>query len=283
MFIQNRYTITYHEPFGDAYFVGPERRFSRYEADRSASGFSDVTYKSAMDDIEAMCQLAAGQVSRLLSGFLILLLTVLKEKRLFIKDMAYFLVPSPGEKCGLACSFVNFPPEDQNPTLLPKQELEKFHFTFLIRHPRLSFASYYRLSSPAHKDKSKVSKFNPTDVGYTQLRCLFDYLKSEKLIGSHDPLQNGAKSKEPPVQICLVDAEDLLRQPEAIMKAYCKSTGISYDASMRQWGDLQDQEKAAKIINRWGFEAYFHRQVLDSTSLGLQVAVGDTESVALVA
>lgn len=44
-----------HEPFGDAFYFGPERLSSRYEADvqaRDDSGFSDSTYASVFEQIE---------------------------------------------------------------------------------------------------------------------------------------------------------------------------------------------------------------------------------------
>jgi hypothetical protein len=43
-----------HEPFGDAYYFGPERLHDRYEADeeaRKATGYADSTYKSIFDRI----------------------------------------------------------------------------------------------------------------------------------------------------------------------------------------------------------------------------------------
>lgn len=43
-----------HEPFGDAFYFGPERLGTRYEDEEKArieSGFSDSTYKSIFDDI----------------------------------------------------------------------------------------------------------------------------------------------------------------------------------------------------------------------------------------
>ena len=43
-----------HEPFGDAFYFGPERLGPRYEDDEKArveSGFGDSTYKSIFDDI----------------------------------------------------------------------------------------------------------------------------------------------------------------------------------------------------------------------------------------
>lgn len=45
-----------HEPFGDAFYFGPERLGTRYENDeksRNESGFADSTYKSVFDDILA--------------------------------------------------------------------------------------------------------------------------------------------------------------------------------------------------------------------------------------
>lgn len=43
-----------HEPFGDAYYFGPERIHERYEQDekgRLESGYSDSTYKTIFDRI----------------------------------------------------------------------------------------------------------------------------------------------------------------------------------------------------------------------------------------
>lgn len=43
-----------HEPFGDAFYFGPERLGTRYENDEKArqeSGYADSTYKSIFDEI----------------------------------------------------------------------------------------------------------------------------------------------------------------------------------------------------------------------------------------
>ena len=45
-----------HEPFGDAFYYGPERLSERYETDedtRIASGLSEATYKSVLNGIES--------------------------------------------------------------------------------------------------------------------------------------------------------------------------------------------------------------------------------------
>jgi len=44
-----------HEPFGDAFYFGPERLSSRYECDpeaRQMSGFAESTFKNIFDRIE---------------------------------------------------------------------------------------------------------------------------------------------------------------------------------------------------------------------------------------
>jgi len=44
-----------HEPFGDAFYFGPERLSARYENDEKAreeSGFADSTFKTVFDRIE---------------------------------------------------------------------------------------------------------------------------------------------------------------------------------------------------------------------------------------
>lgn len=46
---------TIHEPFGDAFYYGPERMSARFENDeaaRQASGFADSTFKTVFDRIE---------------------------------------------------------------------------------------------------------------------------------------------------------------------------------------------------------------------------------------
>ena len=46
---------TVHEPFGDAFYYGPERMSSRFEKDeqtRVNSGFANSTYKTILDRID---------------------------------------------------------------------------------------------------------------------------------------------------------------------------------------------------------------------------------------
>ena len=55
VFMTCRDTLTcIHEPFGDAWYYGPERHSKRFEDEqaRLASGLSKSTYKSVLDGIE---------------------------------------------------------------------------------------------------------------------------------------------------------------------------------------------------------------------------------------
>lgn len=47
---------TFHEPFGDAFYYGPERLSDRYDNDEAArvkSGFSETTYKDVLNQLES--------------------------------------------------------------------------------------------------------------------------------------------------------------------------------------------------------------------------------------
>lgn len=50
-----------HEPFGDAYYYGPERLEARFDGDdeketREKSGFSTVTYADVVDQIDRLAK-----------------------------------------------------------------------------------------------------------------------------------------------------------------------------------------------------------------------------------
>jgi hypothetical protein len=65
-----------HEPFGDAFYFGPERLGGRYEADekaRAESGFEKSTYQTILDRLERegeeVCRLLLLLCSQLLVAF----------------------------------------------------------------------------------------------------------------------------------------------------------------------------------------------------------------------
>jgi len=278
-----------HEPFGDAWYFGPERLSDRYEKDEKArikTGFSNATFKTIFDEIEH------GNT---------------KEKRLFIKDMAQYWMPLDGKPSSIAPSLVNYKrgvgtngeaalreghlqldvqpaadskavknhdypydtfAEPNNPTVIPEALLTQFHFTFLIRHPSSSIPSYYRCTVPPLDKMTGFYSFDPLEAGYSELRKLFDYLRKVGQVGPHiagkandtNDVSNGTDK----VDICLIDADDLLDNPYGIIEAYCKSVGIPYSPQMLKWDSEENQQLAKAIFEKW---PGFHEDAIHSDEL----------------
>ncbi|KAF2849109.1 hypothetical protein T440DRAFT_137713 [Plenodomus tracheiphilus IPT5] len=270
-----------HEPFGDAYYFGPERLAERYENDpeaRKESGYSESTYRTIFDRI-------ARENS--------------EGKRAFIKDMAQYWIPPNNKPATVAPSLSNYkrgvgtdttalspvqtrehkdgPPypydtkaEPGNPTVIPADLLATYHFTFLIRHPRNSIPSYYRCTIPPLDRLTGFYNFRPDEAGYAELRVFFDYLRSAgqigpKLAGQSEPNgQAETNGHSGGVEICVIDADDLLDNPSGIIEAFCKSTGIKYEPEMLIWDTEEDQAIAKEAFEKW---KGFHEDALDSDRL----------------
>ncbi|KAK0129649.1 hypothetical protein ONS96_000213 [Cadophora gregata f. sp. sojae] len=286
VFMTRQDTLTcVHEPFGDAFYFGPERLSPRYEDDEKAreeSGFANSTFKTIFERIEREGK---------------------EGKRLFIKDISHYLVPPNGKQATIAPSLggqtvkkgvgtngetngaVNghtngltnghtnghtkapYPydtaAEPGNPTVVPAEILKQFHFTFLIRHPRHSIPSYFRCTIPPLDEITGFYNFMSAEAGYDELRRVFDFLVKDKqvgpaLAGKHDDLMNGE------VSITVVDADDLLDDPEGIISAYCKEVGIDYTPDMLNWDTEDDHRRAKDAFEKW---KGFHEDAINSTSL----------------
>ena len=162
--------------------------------------------------------------------------------------------------------------EPFNPTVLPRQALNSFHFTFLIRHPRFSIPSLYKISTPPVSNITGWHGFHPQDAGYIELRQLFDYLREMNQIGpviaGHERVTAGKGGSDDQnsglTEICLIDAEDLLKTPGSICKVYCNSVGHQFHPSMLRWDTLQDHERAEHAFQKSLPE---HKVALSSTSI----------------
>jgi hypothetical protein len=163
--------------------------------------------------------------------------------------------------------------EPGNPTVIPDHLLRQYHFAFLIRHPRSSVPSYYRCTVPPLDDMTGFSYYEPKEAGYKELRALFDYLVEHKHIGPQIAGSDGRKVQlngtatlapsEKPLQICVVDADDLLDNPYGVIEEFCKSTGIDYSPDMLKWDD-KSQQIAKDLFDKW---KGFHEDALDSREL----------------
>ena len=267
-----------HEPFGEAFYYGPERLSTRFEDSpetREKSGHADETYRDVVDRLEALGRDTG--------------------KRTFIKDIIYYIVPhdevtepriapslladpnSKGSaKPGTTTTTTNgvngagggagVEEEDErgNPTVLPTSVLRRFHFTFLIRHPRRAVPSYYRCTVPPLDEVTGFDRFMPSEAGYVELRRFFDYVRDRGIVG---PALAGdsARGKEGSgVSITVVDADDLLDRPAEVIEAFCREVGIDYSPDMLRWEDKESQEYAVKTFEKWNG---FHNDVIGSTYL----------------
>lgn len=155
--------------------------------------------------------------------------------------------------------------EEKNPTVVPREILEKFHFTFLIRHPRNAIPSYYRCCIPPLVERTNFTPFMPEEAGYDELRRLFDYLKDTGIVG---PKVCGAKDgkelKPDQVEICVIDADDMLDDPEGILRQYCESIGVDFSDAMLQWDSEEAHAFAKEQFEKWNG---FHDDAINSTDL----------------
>ncbi|KAI9372414.1 P-loop containing nucleoside triphosphate hydrolase protein [Aspergillus egyptiacus] len=326
VFMTQRETIhCFHEPFGDPFYYGPERLSDRYEGDehqhvRSASGYSDATYRTILEEIEN--QSAEDET-----------------KRTLIKDMAYYFFPPHGKAACIAPSLNRIkrgvgtqdvdantssgdvgngngeganghttngntiganghtttttkangkgtapfpyptPSESGNPTIIPLSILSTFHFAFLIRDPHYSVPSYYRCTIPPLSTLTGFTYYDPSEAGYAEMRRFFDFLRHQGLIGphvatheadadeilhanAHKPVRDAQKKAG--VEICVVDADEMLNSPAATMEAFCRSVGIPYTPKMLEWDDERLNGHARDAFEKW---KGFHEDALDSKGL----------------
>ncbi|KAK2762103.1 hypothetical protein FQN54_001110 [Arachnomyces sp. PD_36] len=272
-----------HEPFGDAFYFGPERLSERYEEDveaRVESGFGDSTYKTIFDRIDRESS---------------------EGKRLFIKDIIHYLCPPDNQPASIAPSLMkgkrgvgtdasevleggavksgspastkppypyDTPAEKDNPTVVPTELLSKFHFAFLIRDPHYSIPSYYRCTIPPLDEMTGFYEFHESESGYDEVRRVFDYLRKANLVGpghaNHNTPNETSTSSPKGVEICVVDADDLLDNPAGIIKKFCESVGYPYDPDMLNWDSPEDHEIAKEAFEKW---KGFHEDAIDSSGL----------------
>jgi len=187
--------------------------------------------------------------------------------------------------------------EPGNPTVVPEALLRQFHFTFLIRHPRSSIPSYYRCTIPPLDEITGFYNFRPDEAGYLELRKMFDFLKGCKQVGpgicrtdsscqiaekqtngAHANGTNGINgangtngtngtngvSHHEEVDICVIDADDMLDNPAGMIEAYCDSVRIPFEPDMLVWDNEEDHKRAKEAFEKW---RGFHEDAIESTEL----------------
>ncbi|KAI4261797.1 MAG: hypothetical protein L6R42_003011 [Xanthoria sp. 1 TBL-2021] len=233
----------FHEPFGDAFYFGPEKispAHLRWSIDKiESSGRGHYTYDWVLQSI-----LTADEDP---------------TKRVFIKDMSYHIIPPIHSITARAPSLQaqNLSSISPNPTLLPTQVVDAFKFVFLVRNPASAIPSLYRCFIPPLSTQTEDTSLDPTELGYRELRILFDYLRD--------------KNKNPlPL---LIDADDLLADPDAILHPLCAYLEIPYSPSMLSWPTAEDHAFAFSLFEKY---AGYHQDALNSTALALKAEKKDT-------
>ncbi|XP_038061989.1 branched-chain-amino-acid aminotransferase-like protein 2 [Patiria miniata] len=214
----------FYEPYTTAYLFGPDRPYD------SAPRPSDSSECGSVD--------VAGKPCDAVSGFDDSICTYkwVKEQLeapfqgkqlIFCKDMAYCLNKS----------YEHLP--------------QGYKFIFLIRHPKKVIPSWKKLISDY--SRKKVEDFvldeleppiMPPEIGYGELLELFEYIKQQGL------------DAEPIV----IDADDLLADPHAIMSACCKKTGVPYNDNLLTW------EEGGRAVENWAVSKNLKYVIADAGS-----------------
>ncbi len=138
-------------------------------------------------------------------------------------------------------------------TLLKDGMKDSVH-TFLIRDPTKVVASSFRnFSSPEAWSKVRQNG----DLGFHQLRDLYNFVKENI---TPNPI--------------VVDADDLLENPEGILNAYCKEVGIEFKEGMTRWesGSMKTKEF---IEQKGGQSLKWQENAFQSSGISKSVAHSD--------
>jgi len=117
--------------------------------------------------------------------------------------------------------------------------------SFIIRHPAKAIASLY-LKSCVDNEKTGYTHFDPAEAGFTAMAAILDHVEQQ--------------TNAPPCVI--IDADDLLEDPEGVMTAYCEAVGLPFQPSMLSWqpGPVKELESpwsgwTDDVINSSGISA----------------------------
>ncbi|KAJ6191427.1 hypothetical protein N7519_001448 [Penicillium mononematosum] len=322
VFMTQRDTIQcVHEPFGDAFYYGPERLSSRFAGDEHAqerldSGFANSTYNTVMERLEREAT---------------------QGKRIFIKDIDHYLLPPNGQPASIAPSLLRVkrgvgtngdshtangvngangthtnghsatpnghtngvngasngtngaangvnghhemnghtngatnghtngipkepypydtPTEPGNPTVMPRELQEQFHWAFLIRDPHYSVTGFHN--------------YDPLEAGYDELRRHFDYLRDSGLVGPRVATRPDLSSQSDAqattgIEVCVIDADDMLDEPAKTIEAFCNSVGLPYRPEMLTWDTEEEHAVARNAFEKW---RGFHNDAIESSAL----------------
>ena len=123
--------------------------------------------------------------------------------------------------------------------------LDRFEHSFLIRDPARVLASLQRSWTKLNDDKG----FTRNEIGFDEQRKLFDLLCD--------------KSGSAPV---VIDSDDLLTDPPAMVARYCASIGVSFIAVPLSW----EPGSRSEVLWYDGDDSIWHESLKNSNGLKAQ-------------
>ncbi|VVT43848.1 uncharacterized protein SAPINGB_P000176 [Magnusiomyces paraingens] len=277
-FLTRKDLVCIHEPFGEAFYYGPERMSDRYsDKECSGSDYSSTDFNSVVNDIMEKARSAPSSPQQQTSSSRNeqpssspqLLQDNTTVPTIVIKDMAQYFIPPKehglaGKNHIVAKSLEDFvlPVSTDNgtkshgndvlpvpnPTLLPEEFLTSMRYVFLIRPPHLSVPSYYRCCIPPQSNETGFDHYRSSEAGYRELRILYDYVSA---------LAARTGSVKQPI---IVDSLDLIANPEPLVQRICQQGDFPFDEAMLSWGENAAYE--TQLFEKW---KGFHNDALSST------------------
>ena len=99
------------------------------------------------------------------------------------------------------------------------EDFKSVKHTFLIRHPALAVRSLYK------RRCDKGVPFNQK-MGFEEVYKIYEYVKTN--LGHSNPV--------------VIDATDILMDPEGMLKLYCEAVGVNYKVGMTKWSQKYSYE-----------------------------------------
>ena len=104
--------------------------------------------------------------------------------------------------------------------VLLEEGFKNVKHTFLIRHPALAVRSLYKGCC----DKGVL--FSAKEIGFKEAYKIYEYVKTN--LGDSNPV--------------VIDATDILMDPEGMLKLYCEAVGVNYKVGMTKWSKKYSYE-----------------------------------------
>ncbi len=135
--------------------------------------------------------------------------------------------------------------------------LQRFTNTFLIRDPRQTIPSLYRMS--IDQQATGWTYFDAQEAGFRELHQIYE--RASDQLGQPSPV---------------VDAADLLADPRTVLSAYCDNVGLEFTEDMLSW--------ESDVIPEWATWKGWHQAAHESTgftkaAVTPKSAVGDLPDI----